>query len=191
MEMDEEMPVSQKKKRVVMMDPVYGNKSKQPVEAKRALTAKQDIPHMFLNQLMHPKNYMNAEALKFNMKSEHIIMLCDMAEEIIANQPMVLTVKAPLKIFGDIHGQFTDLMTFFALYGCPHENGEPKDIEHYDYVFLGDFVDRGNHSLETICLLLALKVVYPKQIHLIRGNHEDSQINLNFGFRDECAEKLD
>ena len=58
-------------------------------------------------------------------------------------------------------------------------------------MFLGDYVDRGSHSLETICLLLALKVVYPEQIHLIRGNHEDSQINLNFGFRDECAEKLD
>lgn len=97
---------------------------------------------------------------------------------------MVLSVKAPLKIFGDIHGQFTDLMTFFDLYGTPHENGEKKDIEHYDYIFLGDFVDRGSHSLETICLLLSLKVLYPEQIHLIRGNHEDSQININFGFRD-------
>ena len=57
-------------------------------------------------------------------------------------------------------------------------------------MFLGDFVDRGSHSLETICLLLALKVVYPEQVHLIRGNHEDSQINLNFGFRDECADKI-
>jgi protein phosphatase len=47
-------------------------------------------------------------------------MLCDLAEDIIAKQPMVLNVKAPLKIFGDIHGQFTDLMTFFNLYGAPH-----------------------------------------------------------------------
>lgn len=104
---------------------------------------------------------------------------------------MVLSVRAPLKIFGDIHGQFTDLMTFFALYGAPHENGKKQDIEFYDYIFLGDFVDRGNHSIETICLLLALKILYPEQIHLIRGNHEDNQINVNFGFRDECAEKLD
>ena len=166
------------------MEAVYGNKSKTAGDIKRPITGKQDIPHMFLNQLMHPANYMNADGLKINQKAEHIIMLCDMAEEIIARQPMVLSVKAPLKIFGDIHGQFTDLMTFFHLYGCPHENGEKKDIEHYDYVFLGDFVDRGNHSLETICLLLSLKVVYPEQVHLIRGNHEDSQINLNFGFRD-------
>jgi hypothetical protein len=110
---------------------------------------------------MHPKNYLNAEALKINLKADHIIMLCDLAEDIISKQPMVLTAKAPLKIFGDIHVQFTDLMTFFNLYGTPHENDERKDIENYDYVFLGDFVDRGSHSLETICLLLSLKVVYP------------------------------
>lgn len=69
---------------------------------------------------MHPETFKNAEALKINFRSDHIIMLCDMAEEIIAKQPMVLSVKAPLKIFGDIHGQFTDLMTFFSLYGAPH-----------------------------------------------------------------------
>ena len=104
---------------------------------------------------------------------------------------MVLNVKAPLKIFGDLHGQFTDLMAFFDLYGAPHLNGRKQDIEHYDYIFLGDFVDRGSHSLETICVLLSLKILYPEQIHLIRGNHQDSQINVGFGFRDECAEKLD
>jgi len=60
---------------------------------------------------------------------------------------MILQPKTPLKIFGDIHGQFTDLMSFFELYGTPHENGKKKDIENYDYVFLGDFVDRGSHSL--------------------------------------------
>lgn len=56
-------------------------------------------------------------------------------------------VRAPLKIFGDIHGQYSDLMSFFALYGTPFENGRKKDIENFDYLFLGDFVDRGSHSL--------------------------------------------
>mgnify|MGYP003692177353 CR=1 FL=1 len=131
------------------------------MEVKKGPTSKQDIPHYFLNALLQPKNFMNSDALKFNFKPEHIIALCDIAEEIIANQPMVLSVKAPLKIFGDIHGQFSDLMSFFSLYGTPHENGKKKDIENYDYIFLGDFVDRGSNSLETICLLLALKCVYP------------------------------
>lgn len=61
-------------------------------------------------------------------KSADIINLCDVAEEIIVSQPMILQAKPPLKIFGDIHGQFTDLMSFFALYGAPHENGKKKDI---------------------------------------------------------------
>ncbi len=105
------------------MEPIIGNlgnRNKSNIDIKRPLTTKQDIPHLFLNQLMHPKTYLNADALKVNFKPEHIIMLCDLAEDIIAKQPMVLNVKAPLKIFGDIHGQFTDLMTFFNLYGVPH-----------------------------------------------------------------------
>ena len=71
---------------------------------------------------------------------------------------MVLRVDAPIKVFGDIHGQYQDLMRFFDLWNCPSENG---DIESFDYLFLGDYVDRGSHSLETICLLMALKVKYP------------------------------
>ena len=67
---------------------------------------------------------------------------------------MVLDVKVPVKVFGDIHGQYQDLMRFFDLWGMPDEDG--GDIESYDYLFLGDYVDRGSHSLETICLLMAL-----------------------------------
>ena len=64
------------------------------------------------------------------------------------------------------------------------------NILELDYIFLGDYVDRGSHSLETICLLLALKIKYTKSIHLIRGNHEDKWINNGFGFSDECHERL-
>jgi hypothetical protein len=99
-------------------------------------------------------------------------------------------VKAPLKIFGDIHGQYSDLMRFFDIWGSPWENGKEGDIESLDYLFLGDYVDRGNHSLETVCLLMALKVRFPDQMHLIRGNHEDKWINNGFGFSEECATRL-
>lgn len=89
-------------------------------------------------------------------------------------------------------------MRFFDLWGSPWIDGKDGDIEAFDYLFLGDFVDRGNHSLETICLLLALKVKYPESIHLIRGNHEDRWINngyvmrfyQRFGFQEECATRL-
>jgi protein phosphatase len=67
----------------------------------------------------------------------------------------VLQIRAPVKIFGDLHGQFSDLMRLFDEYGSPSTAG---DITYIDYLFLGDYVDRGQHSLETITLLLALKV---------------------------------
>ena len=85
------------------------------------------------------------------------------------SQSLCDAAAAPVKIFGDLHGQFLDLMRLFDEYGSPSTAG---DITYIDYLFLGDYVDRGAHSLETICLLLALKIEHPKAVHLIRGNHE-------------------
>lgn len=79
-------------------------------------------------------------------------------------------------------------MRFFDLWGLPCS--ETGDIESYDYLFLGDYVDRGSHQLETVCLLMALKVKYPDKIHLLRGNHEDRSINVGFGFALECYQRL-
>lgn len=152
------------------------------------------LAYEFLCELLKPKDYMNLpEDSKFIFPPEKIIKLCDQAEEIIKNQSMVLRFDSPVKIFGDIHGQYADLMRFFDLWEAPFDsyNNCDGDIVCFDYLFLGDFVDRGNHSLETICLLLALKVKYPNQIHLIRGNHEDKWINNGFGFSEECAMRLD
>lgn len=149
------------------------------------------LHHQFLNVLLQPRNYLNLpEDAKFHFRSDQIVALCDQAQPIIESQPMVLRLRAPIKLFGDVHGQYSDLMRFFDLYGTPYEGGQDGDIESFDYLFLGDFVDRGSHSLETICLLLALKIKYPEQIHLIRGNHEDRWINNGFGFSEECAIRL-
>ena len=100
---------------------------------------------------------------------------------------VIKEVKPPLKIFGDIHGQYVDLMRFFDIWKSPQEMG---DIHAYDYLFLGNYVDKGQYSLEVICLMMALKLKFPKQIILLRGNHEDKHVNKYLGFGDECAKRL-
>lgn len=77
---------------------------------------------------------------------------------------MLLRLKAPLVVGTDIHGQFYDLLRFMSDKGLPPET---------NYLFLGDYVDRGQQSIETMCFLLALKVKYPECVFLLRGNHED------------------
>jgi diadenosine tetraphosphatase ApaH/serine/threonine PP2A family protein phosphatase len=152
-----------------------------------------DISNYFIDHLLRPKTYVNlAPDAEFPFRSEEIIELCNQAQSIIENQPMLISVEAPAKIFGDIHGQYSDLMRFFDLWGAPcnPEEGKTNVEDNYNYVFLGDYVDRGNHSLETICLLLALKVKFPNKIVLLRGNHEDRWINQSFGFFDECENRL-
>ena len=106
--------------------------------------------------------------------------LCKMALELLIQESNVQRVSAPVTICGDIHGQFFDLLELFAEGGdCPDTN----------YLFMGDFVDRGYYSVETFLLLLALKVRYPDRITLIRGNHESRQITHVYGFYDECMRK--
>uniref|UniRef100_A0A8C5EEM9 Serine/threonine-protein phosphatase n=1 Tax=Gouania willdenowi TaxID=441366 RepID=A0A8C5EEM9_GOUWI len=102
--------------------------------------------------------------------------LCIKSREIFLSQPILLELEAPLKICGDIHGQYTDLLRLFEYGGFPPEA---------NYLFLGDYVDRGKQSLETICLLLAYKIKYPENFFLLRGNHECASINRIYGFYDD------
>jgi len=106
--------------------------------------------------------------------------LCDKAREILIKESNIQHVNAPITVCGDIHGQHYDLIELFKVGG---------DIPDTNYLFLGDFVDRGSHSVETFLLLLALKVRYPARITLIRGNHESRQITQVYGFYDECLRK--
>ncbi|XP_048323558.2 serine/threonine-protein phosphatase PP2A-4 catalytic subunit isoform X3 [Ziziphus jujuba] len=107
-------------------------------------------------------------------------VLCEKAKEILMDESNVQPVKSPVTICGDIHGQFHDLAELFRIGGkCPDSN----------YLFMGDYVDRGYYSVETVTLLVALKVRYPQRITILRGNHESRQITQVYGFYDECLRK--
>jgi len=103
-------------------------------------------------------------------RAERICTLATACQVQLAAQPSLVRIQPPTKVFGDIHGQFRDLLLLFSNYGFPSHRG--GDVQTTTYVFNGDWVDRGAHQLEVVCLLFALKVMYPAQVFLVRGNHE-------------------
>ncbi|KAG4908324.1 hypothetical protein JHK84_056853 [Glycine max] len=114
------------------------------------------------------------------LSEAEIKQLCLVSRDIFLRQPNLLELEAPIKICGDVHGQYSDLLRLFEYGGLP-----PRS----NYLFLGDYVDRGKQSLETICLLLAYKIKYPNNFFLLRGNHECASINRIYGFYDECKRR--
>jgi len=136
-----------------------------------------DVDHI-IEKLLEVRG--NKPGKRVNLSEAEIRGLCNKSREIFISQPILLELEAPIKICGDIHGQYYDLLRLFEYGGFPPEA---------NYLFLGDYVDRGRQSLETICLILAYKIKYPENFFLLRGNHECSTINRIYGFYDECKRR--
>jgi len=117
-----------------------------------------------------------------------LTMLSDAAQKVLAADDTLANAAAPAKIFGDIHGQFRDALLFFYDFGFPAHGSETTT-----FVFNGDWVDRGKHQLEVVVMVFALKIAFPEKVVLLRGNHEDPEMNANMGhvgFYAHCLDSL-
>ncbi|KAL4002913.1 Serine/threonine-protein phosphatase PP1 isozyme 2 [Acanthocheilonema viteae] len=110
------------------------------------------------------------------VKEEELIILLQETKAVLQSQSTFTEIDAPVIVCGDIHGQYSDMLRIFDKCGFPPEA---------NYLFLGDYVDRGKQSIETVCLLFCFKIKYPENFFLLRGNHECARINRVYGFYEE------
>lgn len=137
-----------------------------------ALFNKKGLPE--LNVLM---DHLNREGL---LSHELLLDLIKRASALFEAEPNLLKLSDPITVVGDIHGQYYDLMKLFEVGGLPGDT---------QYIFLGDYVDRGSFSIEVVATMYAIKMTYPKRFRMLRGNHECRQMTSFFNFREECEYK--
>merc|ERR1719359_822544 len=104
----------------------------------------------------------------------------------LASQPTLVEAAVPVKVYGDLHGQFRDMLLHLFHFGFPQSQGP-------HFIFNGDWVDRGSHQVEVVALVFALKVMYPNRVWLLRGNHEDAVQSRSMGrvgFENACAQRF-
>eukprot|EP01059_Diplonema_ambulator_P007112 TRINITY_DN16642_c0_g1_i3.p1 TRINITY_DN16642_c0_g1~~TRINITY_DN16642_c0_g1_i3.p1 ORF type:complete len:324 (+),score=58.45 TRINITY_DN16642_c0_g1_i3:50-1021(+) len=114
------------------------------------------------------------------LSGREVLWVCRKANEILVEEGNVVVVRSPVTVVGDIHGQFWDMIEMFRVGGW---------LPDTNYLFLGDYVDRGYYSIETITLLLCYKIRWPTRITLLRGNHETRSTSMVYGFYSECMAK--
>ena len=121
-----------------------------------------------------------AKNIKIQLPLDSVLFVLKHVKNIFSSQPVFLELDAPVNVCGDIHGQYPDLVQIFFRLGFPSTQ---------NYLFLGDYVDRGNRSIEVIMLLFCYKIIYPHRFFMLRGNHESASITKHYGFYNECINR--
>ena len=123
----------------------------------------------------------NSESFdSFHIDERELICIAEKTTCIFGKEPNILKIDPPLVIVGDLHGQIQDLYRILTRFDLP-----PRQ----KYLFLGDLVDRGDYSIEVVSLIFVLKVLYPKNVYIIRGNHEFRNVSFTGGFYSEIMKK--
>ena len=163
------------------------------LENKRVYNDK--LVEKFINTLLRPFDWYDNSKMdtihsSLPFSNKEIFDLIKEVKPLLEKDHSLIRIRSPCKVFGNIHGVYDDLMRYFESFGNPSDDNQMGDINVMQYIFLGDFCDRGLYSLEVILLLFALKIKYPDFIYLIRGHHEDININEKYGLGEECHERL-
>ncbi|NXK04881.1 PPE1 phosphatase, partial [Herpetotheres cachinnans] len=151
-----------------------------------------DVPDSYYGpRLSFPLTVKDANALLHAFRNEQLLharyvlqLLCE-TRRVLKEMPNITHLSTSyskeITICGDLHGNLDDLLLIFYKNGLPSEQNR--------YVFNGDFVDRGKNSMEILIILFAFLLIYPNDLHLNRGNHEDYIMNLRYGFTKEVSKK--
>ncbi|XP_003746749.3 serine/threonine-protein phosphatase PP1 [Galendromus occidentalis] len=115
-----------------------------------------------------------------SISADECINVAEYASEVFASQETLVEIPVPVTVCGDTHGQFMDLLRILTTGGVPPQT---------TYVFLGDYVDRGKNSIEVLIVLFIYKILFPTQMYMIRGNHEEARVNSTYGFLSECINR--
>ncbi|RMZ84747.1 hypothetical protein DV737_g1077, partial [Chaetothyriales sp. CBS 132003] len=183
---DDEYELNKRPRGTIGADQPFGNIGERAMDSKMDVDiAKPSEPHrLSLTQdtgaISTLDGWIESLMACKQLSETDVSRLCDRAREVLQEESNVQPVKCPVTVCGDIHGQFHDLMELFRI-GGPNPDT--------NYLFMGDYVDRGYYSVETVTLLVALKIRYPSRITILRGNHESRQITQVYGFYDECLRK--
>ncbi|GMT03533.1 hypothetical protein PENTCL1PPCAC_25707, partial [Pristionchus entomophagus] len=135
-----------------------------------------------VDALFNPKYTKEMYPFKFRDMCR-VLVLC---KNIFYKEPVMIECRMPIVVVGDIHGQFSDLINVFSMF----DEKERRDCFNQRFVFLGDYVDRGKQSVECIMIVFILKILFPGEYILLRGNHEIRKINFRYGFMDELKERF-